>query len=70
MNTRPTADILYHVTLIEASFFGNSDRGCRWLQTHTENNPHIISRQYLKDFLEALDEDCITHEATYRVPEL
>ena len=70
MNSRPSEDILYVVKRYEVTFYGNTDRGCRWLQINTENNPHTIQRDYLEDFLQALDANCITHEPSNRVPEL
>lgn len=63
-------DILYHVKKHEVTFFGNTDKGCGWLQNNTDNNPHTILREHLEDFLQVLDDNCISHEATYRVPEL
>jgi predicted SprT family Zn-dependent metalloprotease len=68
--TRPTEDIIYVETKKEVTFFGNSDKGCRWLQKNTSNVPHTIQREHLDDFLEVLVEHEITYERTYTVPEL
>lgn len=66
--TAPTEDILYVEGRFEVTFFGNSDRGCRWLQKNTDHVPHTIQREHLDDFLEVLVENEITYERTYSVP--
>ncbi len=68
MYNRPIEDIIYVEGRSEVTFFGNSDRGCRWLQKNTSNVPHTIQREHLEDFLLALSENELTYERTYTVP--
>lgn len=65
---RPTEDIIYVESRVEVTFFGNSDRGCRWLQNNTSNVPHTIQREHLEDFLAVLSENALTYERTHTIP--
>jgi hypothetical protein len=67
---KPTEDIIYVETRSEVTFFGNTDKGCRWLRNNTANVPHTIQREHLEDFLSTLSEYELTYERSYRVPEL